>query len=400
VRSISLGFWIPVGSRDETRDLAGVTHFIEHLLFKGSSRYTAEEIAQIFDVLGGELNAATSREYVVVYGRFLDEHLTTALDVLVDMLTAPAFTDLDREREVVLEEIAMYEDSPQDLIHDVLAQHMFDDHPLGWPVLGSRESIASVPEASIRDYYRQRFGFGNMVVAAAGSVDHDALAALLEGEGLSPDGHPGRAVQPASLLPRRAFLSKETEQMHVCLGGEGLPRNDDRRYVLSVLDSLLGGSLSSRLFQEVREKRGLVYSIYSFSNMYKETGVVGIYFGCRPDRLAQVMETVATEIRAVREVPVGTAELERAKEHLKGRVILGLESTSSRMTRLGKAVLTDSEILTLDEIAERIDKVTPEDVQILAQDLLDPEDLTVVGIGSDESVFRSAVPERGLPEAV
>ncbi len=390
---MTLGFWIPVGSRDEVGELTGVTHFIEHLLFKGSRRYTAEQTAQIFDTLGGELNAATSREYVLVYGRFLDEQLTTAMDVLVDMLLTPTFADLDREREVVLEEIAMYEDSPQDLIHDVLAETVFGDHPLGHPVLGSREGIAAVSEGSIRAYHRRHFRFSDMIVAAAGNIDHDRLAELLLLEHGERDsaGLP-RTSMALEFSPHRAFVTKETEQMHVCLGGEGLSRNDPRRFVLSVLDSLLGGSLSSRLFQEVREKRGLVYSIYSFSNMYRETGLSGVYFGCRPDRLGQVMETVTAELERVGREVVPLDELERAKEHLKGRMILGLESTASRMTRLGKALLTDSEILSLDQIAERVDAVSQDDVRELARKVFDPGSLTVVGIGADDDIFREAVP--------
>lgn len=391
MRSICLGFWIPVGSRDETGSLIGTTHFIEHLLFKGSSRYTAERIAQVFDTLGGELNAATSKEYVVVYGRFVDDQLPTAMDVLVDMLLTPTFADLDNEREVVLEEIAMYEDSPQDLIHDLLTETVFGDHGLGHPVLGSRETITNVTEEQIRDYHARRFRYSDMVVAAAGNVDHDHLRELLLAE------HPDkvgdgihRVRQEPDLLPRRSFLAKETEQMHVCLGGRGLPRNDPRRFVLSVLDSLLGGSLSSRLFQEVREKRGLVYSIYSFSSMYRETGMVGVYFGCRPDRLAQVTETVEAELARVSTEPVPEEELLRAREHLKGRLILGLESTQSRMNRLGKGLLTDSEILDLDELTRRVDAVDREQVLELASELFDPNALSVAGVGTDEDVFRRA----------
>ena len=390
-----------MGSRDEIAGTTGVTHFIEHLLFKGSSRYTAEETAQIFDSLGGELNAASSREYVVVYGRFIDEQLRTAMDVLVDMLLTPTFTDLDREREVVLEEIAMYEDSPHELIHDVLTEAMFGDHPLAHPVLGSRATIADMPEDEIRSYHRRHFRFSDMVVAAAGNVDHEELAALLLAEHGTPDSaglQPGTVA--ARIEPRQAFVEKETEQMHVCLGGEGLPRNDERRFVLSVLDSLLGGSLSSRLLQEVREKRGLVYSIYSFSNMFRETGLCGVYFGCRPDRVGQVMETVTRELELIGRLPVPFDELHRAKEHLKGRIILGLESTSSRMSRLGQAVLTGAEILSLDQLADRIDRVTADDVQSLAQALFAPEKMSVVGVGSDRSVFDAAVPAGRAPAVI
>jgi len=394
LRSVCLGFWIGAGSRDEPAPLVGATHFIEHLLFKGSSKFTAEETAQIFDTLGGELNASTSREYVVVYGRFLDDQLPVALDVMTDMLLTPTFTDLDREREVVLEEIAMVEDTPQDLIHDVLVEVVLDGHPLAHPVLGSRESIATASEDDIRAYHHERFQFGDMVVAAAGNVDHDTLRALLlERQGATCRTNAQRPPALPQVKPRRHFVSKDTEQMHVCLGGVGLARDDDRRFQLSVLDSLFGGSLSSRLFQEVREKRGLVYSVYSFSSLYKETGLTGLYFGCRPERLEAVMETVGRELVRLVTEPVPADELQRAKEHLKGRMILGLESTSSRMTRLGKGVITETEILSLDGLAERIEAVTSEQVLELASQTYRPASLSVVGIGADEGQFASAVPE-------
>jgi predicted Zn-dependent peptidase len=295
---------------------------------------------------------------------------------------------------VVLEEIAMVEDSPQDLIHDVLAEVVLDGHPLAHPVLGTRESIADASEDDIRAYHHERFQFGDMVVAAAGNVDHDALRGLLlERQSAAVGTNPQRPQAMPQVTPRRHFVSKETEQMHVCLGGVGLARDDDRRFQLSVLDSLFGGSLSSRLFQEVREKRGLVYSVYSFSSLYKETGLTGLYFGCRPERLDAVMETVGRELVRLTKEPVPADELQRAKEHLKGRMILGLESTSSRMTRLGKGVITETEILSLDGLAERIEAVTSEQVLELASEIYRPALLSVVGIGADESQFASAVPE-------
>jgi predicted Zn-dependent peptidase len=317
-----------------------------------------------------------------------------ALDVMTDMLLTPTFTDLDREREVVLEEIAMVEDSPQDLIHDVLAEVVLDGHPLAHPILGTRESISGASEEDIRAYHRKLFRFSDMVVAAAGNIDHDHLSGLLlERQSTSDRNNPQRTPAGPHMAPRRHFLSKETEQMHVCLGGIGMARDDERRFQLSVLDSLFGGSLSSRLFQEVREKRGLVYSVYSFSSMYKETGLSGLYFGCRPERLEAVMETVGRELVRLVKEPVPADELQRAKEHLKGRMILGLESTSSRMTRLGKGVITQTEILSLDELARRIDAVTSEQVLELAAEVYRPAALSVVGIGADESGFANAVPE-------
>ena len=393
LRSVCLGFWIPAGSRDEPGPLEGATHFLEHLLFKGSSQYTAEEIAQVFDTLGGELNASTSREYVIVYGRVLDDQLPKAMDVMADMLITPTFSDLDREREVILEEIAMVEDSPQDLIHDVLAEVVLDGHPLAHPILGTAQTITDASEEDIRKYHGQRFQFSDMVVAAAGNVSHDEIRELLlERQATSNGAEPQRTSVKPVMTTQRRFEEKETEQMHVCLGGVGMARDDARRYQLSVLDSLFGGSLSSRLFQEIREKRGLVYSVYSFSSLYQETGLTGLYFGCRPERLEAVVETVGRElVRLVSEL-VPDDELQRAKEHLKGRMILGLESTSSRMTRLGKGVITGTEILSLDELAARIEAVTPEQVLELAAELYRPAGLSVVGIGSDRSQFESVVP--------
>jgi predicted Zn-dependent peptidase len=310
------------------------------------------------------------------------------------MLISPTFSDLDREREVVLEEIAMVEDSPQDLIHDVLAEVVLDGHPLAHPILGTRESIAGASEADIKAYHGHRFRFDDMIVAAAGNIDHDLLREMLVARpgGGSSDGRT-RSAQVPQVHSTRHFVSKETEQMHVCLGGVGLARNDERRFQLSALDSLFGGSLSSRLFQEVREKRGLVYSVYSFSSLYEETGLSGIYFGCRPERIEAVIETVGRELERLIREPVPDEELRRAKEHLKGRMILGLESTSSRMTRLGKGVITDTEILSLDELARRVDAVTSEELMALAAEVYRPSGLSVVGIGADEDKFNAAVPE-------
>jgi predicted Zn-dependent peptidase len=330
---------------------------------------------------------------VVVYGRFLDDQLPTAMDVMADMLITPTFSDLDREREVILEEIAMVEDSPQDLIHDVLAEVVLDGHPLAHPILGTVDTITDASEADIRTYHGQRFQFSDMVVAAAGNVSHDEIRELLlDRQPALKGAEPQRPSLKPVMTPQRRFEEKETEQMHVCLGGVGLARDDARRYQLSVLDSLFGGSLSSRLFQEIRAKRGLVYSVYSFSSMYQETGPTGVYLCCRPERREGVMETVGRELSRLVSEPVPADELQRAKEHLKGRMILGLESTSSRMTRLGKGVITNTEILSLDELAARIEAVTPEQVLELAAELYQPAKLSVVGIGSDRTQFEGVVP--------
>ena len=306
---------------------------------------------------------------------------------MTDMLLTPTFTDLDREREVVLEEIAMVEDSPQDLIHDVLAEVVLDGHPLAHPILGTRESIAEASEEEIRGvsprallssatWWWRLPATSIMTSCASCCSSGTACAGRLEPSAARPIPNGGAAAH---------FLSKETEQMHVCFGGVGMARDDDRRFQLSVLDSLFGGSLSSRLFQEVREKRGLVYSVYSFSSLYTETGLTGLYFGCRPERLDAVMETVGRELVRLVTEPVPEDELQRAKEHLKGRMILGLESTSSRMTRLGKGVLTETEILSVDELAERIEAVTSEEVLELAAEVYRPAGCLWWASAADES---------------
>ena len=304
VRSVAIGLWIGTGSRDEDNAHAGVTHFLEHLLFKGTQKYSAQEIAEIFDGFGGELNAATARDYTVVYARVLDEHVEEALDVMTDMVFAPALVDLDSEREVILEEIAMIEDTPQELIHDLLTEAVFGNHPLGRPVLGSAEVIANVSRRSIAAYHRARYAPGNVVVAAAGNLEHKRLIRLVEGmEGkIRPSGRRPAARAPwvSAPPPRFAFQRKDTEQYHLCLGAPGISRSDKRRFAASILDGVLGGSASSRLFQEIREKRGLAYTVYTFSSQYADTGQIGVYVGTREENLGACLEIVGRADRGGR----------------------------------------------------------------------------------------------------
>ncbi|MDX6442383.1 MAG: hypothetical protein QOE43_2112, partial [Gaiellaceae bacterium] len=291
VRSVSLGFWIGAGSRDEKPDRAGVSHFIEHLLFKGSQSYDAQQIAETFDAMGAELNAATSREHTLVYSRVPDRHVEEAVRVMTDMVFAPAFSDLDQEREVVLEEIAMYEDTPQELVHDLFSEAVFGSHALGRPVIGTAEVISTVSRRAVAGYHRSMYTPGNIVVSAAGNITHERLIGLLERfeRQSSEDARRGPRVRrplvtepPAGLR----FQRKETEQYHVCLGAPGISRSDRRRFAASLLDSILGGSASSRLFQEIREKRGMAYSVYSFASQYTDTGLVGVYVGTREENLS------------------------------------------------------------------------------------------------------------------
>ena len=278
VRSVSLGFWIGAGARDEPDAKAGVSHFIEHLLFKGTRSYDAQQIAEIFDEMGGELNAATSREHTVVYARVPDRHLEDALDVMADMVFAPTFADLDSEREVVLEEIAMVEDAPQELVHDLLSEAVFCEHPLGRPVIGRAEVISSIGRRSISAYHRGAYVAGNVVLAAAGNLEHDARrSSLLERAARQRVEPPARRTKVRTPLVREPapglrFQRKDTEQFHVCVGAPGIARSDRRRFAASLLDAILGGSASSRLFQEIREKRGMAYSVYSFASQYTDTG--------------------------------------------------------------------------------------------------------------------------------
>jgi predicted Zn-dependent peptidase len=401
VRSIALGFWIGAGSRDENDARAGVSHFIEHLLFKGSSRYTAQEIAEIFDELGGELNAATSRETTVVYARIPDDRLETALDVMTDMVFRPSFDDVDSEREVVLEEIAMVEDTPHDLVHDIATEAVFGGHPLGRPVIGRADVISTVSGRSLASYHRRAYAGPRVVLAAAGNVRHERLVGLLRERRNGAVEREARelARRPVRRLPRPAlrFQRKDTEQYHVCLSAPGICRSDERRFAVSILDAILGGSASSRLFQEIREKRGLAYSVYSYLSEYSDAGQVGLYVGTREENLATCLEIAVAELEDLAEGNVRDDELTRAKENLKGRLLLSLESTSTRMTRLGKATATGMPLLQVDEIVRRLEAVTADDVARLAAELFAPGGLSAAGIGPDEAHFRRAV-EQVNPE--
>ncbi len=399
VRSVSLGFWIGSGSRHERPDENGISHFIEHLLFKGSARFGAVDIARIFDSFGADINAATAREYTVVHARFLDAHLEEAFEVMADMVVRPAFAEIDQEREVVVEEIAMYEDSPADLVADYLVQAVFGDHPLGKSVLGTVPVIAGIDEPRLRRYHAEHYTRPNLVVAAAGNVELEQLAELaarhLDGAG-ADDAAPGdREPPPAEPAPRACFYEKDTQQYHVCIGGPGLPRGAADKFALSILDALLGSTVSSRLFQEVREKRGLAYSIYSYASFYADTGLVGIYFGCRSESVEPVTAIVREQLQSLMDDGVQAQELERAKESAKGKIVLGMETTHSRMSRLGKLTVTGSEILSIDEIIERIDAVTAEDVARVARRFYDPARLTAVAIGPEMGVFDAAAAELG-----
>jgi predicted Zn-dependent peptidase len=396
VRSVALGFWIGTGSAAEEEPEAGLSHLTEHMLFRGTARFGSLEIDQIFDAMGAELNAGTGKETTSVYSRVLDRHLERALDVMADMVWRARFDadELEQEREIVLEEIAMYEDDPQDKVFDVLGEAVFGAHPLGRAIIGRAPVVAGTPAAGLAAFHAARYTPGNVVVAAAGSVDHDRLVELVEA---ATTGTPAGPVPPSAPAPaadhpaRVRFVTKETEQYHLCLGAPGITRHDERRFALRVLDNVLGGTSSSRLFQEVREKRGLAYNVFSFQALYEGAGQVGMYLGTRPDNVGRALRVVGEELERFGSQPATPDELERSKENVKGRVVLSLESTTSRMNRLGSAVLGNQPLLSVDELVERIDAVTIEDLRELAGELLGAERLSAAGIGPDEGVFRQAL---------
>jgi predicted Zn-dependent peptidase len=397
VRSVALGFWVGTGSRVEGEGQSGLSHLLEHLLFRGASRYGSLEIDQIFDAMGAEINAGTGKETTSLYSRVLDVHLERAFDVMADMVWLPSLQEVDAERAVVLEEIAMYEDDPQDKIFDILGAAVFAGDALGRAIIGRPEVIRDTPVDAIRAFHRSRYRPDNVVVAAAGSIEHERLVELVAASvpGDERAGEPPPRGAPPS-LPQVRFERKETEQYHVCLGGTGIARDDDRRFALRVLDNILGGTSSSRLFQEVREKRGLAYSVYTFLNHYAGTGQVGLYLGTRADNLAEALAVVGAELERVEDDPATQDELERSKENVKGRVVLSLESTGTRMNRLGSSVLTGVPVLGIDEVIERIDAVTLDDLRELAAELWPVRRLSAAGIGVDPDVFGEAIAPLGL----
>ena len=393
VRSVALGLWVRTGSRDETPAQAGVSHFLEHLLFKGTERHSAIEISELFDGMGAATNAATGKETTHLHARFLDEHTTDAFELMSEMLLAPALPpdEIDSEREVVLEEIAMYEDEPQDRVHDVLAEAIYGDHPLGRRVLGRAEVIGGIPVPDIASYHDARYTAENIVVAAAGHLDHARIVELAE-QKLNAPTVPAGSANGAGVAtqPRLLFYEKDTEQYHICFGGPGIARGDDRRFALGILDTIFGGSVSSRLFREVREKRGLAYSVGSYTHEFVDGGFVAMYVGTRADNVAEACEIIGRELVRLSDEGVSDDELARAKEHVKGRMVLGLEATSARMGRLARGVMFDVPLLSLDEMLNRVDAVTGDEVAALAAELYDPGKLAAACVGPDEACFKTA----------
>ena len=405
VRSAAFGIWAGVGSRDEDLAHAGATHYLEHLLFKGTEQRSALDISAAMDAVGGELNAFTAKEYTCYYARVLDADLPLAIDVLADMVTSSLLEpkDVDAERGVILEEIAMNEDDPSDTVHEAFAAQLFGDTPMGRPILGSVDSISSITRDQIAEHYAARYKPENLVVAAAGSLDHaqvveltrSAFGPVLTG---GADPVPPRLADAAECARQAGtgtgvrLVSRGIEQANLVLGCGGLSRTDDRRFALGVLNAALGGGMSSRLFQEVREKRGLAYSVYSFSSQHADSGIWGVYAGCLPAKADEVLSICRDEIAKVISGGLTDDELNRGKGQLRGSIVLGLEDPSSRMSRLGKAELVYPRLEPVDEILASIDAVTHDDVREVAAAVLDqPKALAVVGPFDDADAFTAAL---------
>ena len=394
MRSVSIGVWVGVGSRDESPRQAGASHFLEHLLFKGTERRSALDISAAIEAVGGETNAFTTKEYTCYYARVLDDDLPLAVDVLGDLVTGSvlAAEDVETERGVILEEIAMTDDEPGDLVHDLFAGAVYGTHPLGRPVAGTVDTISAMTRRQIADYYRRHYTAPSIVVAAAGNLDHTAVTRLVRkafGGGLLADESHATVANratPTARAPRERLSvdAKDTEQAHLVLGCRAYQRSDDRRFALGVLNNSLGGGMSSRLFQEIREKRGLAYSVYSFNTHFSDSGLFGVYAGCAPGKADEVLALAVEQLAAVAASGLTDAEVARGKGMLKGSLVLGLEDTGSRMTRLGKGELLYGDLLSVDEILSRIDAVTVDAVREIATDLLTrPMSLAVVGPFAD-----------------
>jgi predicted Zn-dependent peptidase len=384
--SVSLGVWIRAGSRDEKDEVAGISHLMEHMLFKGTPDMDALSIAQAFEGIGAQENAATGEEYTVLYARFLPEHLGRALDVMSDMILRPTLADLEREREVIVEEIKMYEDRPDQLADEYLSSLIFNEDPLGRPIIGSAETVRGVDHETLKGFHENTYTSTNVFVVASGKLDSDDVERMVE-EKLSrlPEGEPFvREASPTPPASRFHFRFKETEQYHVSMGSMGIPARSEDRYAMAALNNVLGGGMSSRLFQEVREKRGLAYAVFSYHQGYSDAGAIKTYVGSTTGNVEEAVRVIVEQLGRVMDEAVEDEELERTKQQLKSSTLLALESTSARMNRVGRSVITGAELLTPEEISARIEAVTPEDIARLAKQHLRTEQMYLSAVGPEE----------------
>ena len=384
--SVSLGVWIRAGSRDERDEVAGITHLMEHMLFKGTPEMDALGIAQAFEGIGAQENAATGEEYTVLYARFLPEHLERALDVMAGMVLRPTFADLEREREVIVEEIKMYEDRPDQMADEYLSSLIFHEDPLGRPIIGSAETVRGVDHDTLKEFHQNTYTAQNVFVVGAGKLDSEELERMVETKlsGL-PEGEPFvREASPKRPDSRISYRFKETEQYHVSIGSLGIPAKSEDRYAMAALNNVLGGGMSSRLFQEVREKRGLAYAVYSYHQGYSDAGAIKTYVGSTTGNVEEAVKVIVEQLHRVQDEPVEAEELERTKQQLKSSTLLALESTAARMNRVGRSVITGAELLTPEEISARIEAVTPEDITRLANNHLNANDMYLSAVGPKE----------------
>jgi predicted Zn-dependent peptidase len=385
VRSISIGVWLTRGSRHESAERGGIAHFVEHMLFKGTGTRTAEDIAQAIDSIGGQLDAFTAKEYASYYIKVLDEHLPLAIDILSDIVRNPAFSpdDIEREKKVVLEEIKMVEDTPDDLVHELFTQGFWENHPLGRPILGTKETVESFNAELLRDYFKNVYTAKNLIVSAVGNLEHEHVRELVE-EKFGTLVQPGEPAcdQAPRVVPKILVRNKELEQSHLCLGVGSYPQNHDDRYASYVLNTLLGGSMSSRLFQNVREKRGLAYAVFSGLSAYRDAGSFTVYAGCSNEAVGEVIDLIVEELRGVKQTAVPEAELQRSKDHLKGSLMLSLENTASRMSHLARQEIYFDRQFGLDETLQGIEQVTTRDVQRVATDLFQNGSLAATVLGN------------------
>ena len=393
VRSVSLGVWLNRGSRHEDRSHEGIAHFAEHMLFKGTAKRSAQDIAQEVDSIGGQLDAFTAKEYCSYYIKVLDEHLPRAVDLLSDLVLCPAFhtDDLEKEKKVVLEEIKMVEDIPDDLVHEVFTASYWPEHPLGRSILGSPDSVTGISQGALRDFFTRVYVSGNLVITAAGHLDHahvrDLIEAAFDPVQVEPDP---LDAEPPTPTPQLVVKDKELEQAHLCLGSRGYPQDHKDRYASYVLNTVLGSSMSSRLFQNVREQRGLAYAISSGLMSYRDVGVLTVYAGCDSAAVSEVVDLVVTELQTLKRDPVPAPELQRGKDHLKGNLVLGLESTTSRMSQLARSEICFGRQIDVSEHLSAIDSVDADAVQRVATELFSSGSLGATVLGPSEGVPVSA----------
>ncbi|MFM8627947.1 MAG: M16 family metallopeptidase [Candidatus Nanopelagicus sp.] len=398
VRSAAFGIWVNVGSRDESLSTAGASHFLEHLLFKGTKRRSALEVSSAIEAVGGETNAFTSKEYTCFYARVIDKDLPLAVEVISDLITSSNVkqADVDAERKVVLEEIAMRDDDPSDLIHDLFLEKYYGDTPLGRPILGTVKSINSMSRSTVFNYYKKRYLPQDLVVAVAGNIKHKNIVSLVE-EALSKDDFLNQAKSSFIIRESKnvkvagkaqvALLDRKTEQAHLVYGVPGIARDDKRRFALSILSSALGGGMSSRLFQEIREKRGLAYSTYAYNQQFAGSGVLTFYVGCKPDKADEAIRVIQGILQDVAQHGLSMEEITRAKGAVSGALVLSQEDTGSRMTRIGKSELVYGQVLSFDEILREIAEVTPEQIKEIARQIL-PVSPTLAVVGPFRSTSK------------